>query len=601
MKDVQRRVDEVRRERTEVENNLIDAYIAKRITRRTLMRRGTVLGMSVPLLGFLAAACGDSDDDSGGTTTAAAEPTTSASATTSGATSSAAEPTTSASAESSAATSGAETTTGPTPQAGGTVRVGINIPSTAIDPILVQDSGGIGMLCQTGEYLCYSDPNLELQPVLAESWEPNADGTVWTFKIRQGVTFSDGTPMTAKDVAATINRLADPANKSNALSVFKGVMEAGGAAAVDDATVEFTLTAANGNFPYLISSDNYNAIILPEAYGGDFEKTFLGTGPWILEKFTPNQGASFTRNPAYWGTKTVADRAEFLFLPDDQGMVTALQGDQVDLILNFSINGPGRALVDNPQFTLIEIPSVAHRETHMRVDQDPFKDKRVRQAMGMLVDRDALIQSLFQGKAVAGNDSPLAPAFPSTDPNVPQRTRDVEAAKSLLAEAGVPDGFKVKWNVLRTAEVPDMAAIMKENFREAGIDTELVVQASEEFYGDGQFGSSPWLDATMGTVDYGHRGVPNVFLQAQLTSEGAWNAAHFKNPTYDGLVTEYTAALDVDAQQAAAGKIQELLLDETPTIIPYFYSYLGANKNNLAGGRVTAMSHVFVDQAGFTS
>ena len=183
-----------------------------------------------------------------------------------------------------------------------------------------------------------------------------------------------------------------------------------------------------------------------------------------------------------------------------------------------------------------------------------------------------------------GNDSPFAPAFPSTDPSVPQRTRDVEAAKALLAEAGVPDGFTVKWNVLRTAEVPDAAAIMKENFREAGINTELVVQDSEQFYGDGQFGSSPWLDATMGTVDYGHRGVPNVFLQAQLTSEGAWNAAHFKNPTYDGLVTEFIAALDVDAQQAVAEQIQELLLDETPTIIPYFYSFLGASQDR-AGGR----------------
>ena len=172
---------------------------------------------------------------------------------------------------------------------------------------------------------------------------------------------------------------------------------------------------------------------------------------------------------------------------------------------------------------------------------------------------------------MAGNDSPFAPAFPSTDPNIPPRERDVEGAKALLAEAGVPDGFTVKWNVLRTAEVPDMAAIMKENFREAGINTELVVQDSEQFYGDGQFGSSPWLDATMGTVDYGHRGVPNVFLQAQLTSEGAWNAAHFKNPTYDGLVKEYVAALDVDVaagrRQARSRAAQRRDADDHPLLL----------------------------------
>jgi len=600
MKDVQRRVDEVRRQRSEVENNLIDAYSAGKITRRTLIRRGTVLGMSIPMLGFLAAACGDSDDDGGDATTAAAPPTSSAAAPPTS--SEAAPPTSSAGGETTAAGStSAPETTGPAAQAGGTVRVAQTTPSTAINPVLVQDSGGIGMLCQTGEYLTFSNPNLELEPVLAEEWSPNADGTVWTFKIRQGVTFSDGAPMTAKDVAATYVRLADPANKSNALSVFKGVLDPDGVKAVDDATVEFTLLAPNGNFPYYTSSDNYNAIIIPDGYDAEqWESTFLGTGPWMLEKFTVNQGATFVRNDAYWGTKAVADRSEFTFAPDEAAMVVALQGGQVDLIVNFNISGPGRALVDNPQFSLIEIPSVAHRETHLRVDQDPFKDKRVRQAMAMLVDRQALVEGLFEGRAVAGNDTPFAPAFPSTDPNIPPRERDVEGAKALLAEAGMADGFTVPWNVLRTAEVPDMAAIMKENFREAGINTELVVQDGEQFYGDGQFGSSPWLDATMGTVDYGHRGVPNVFLQSQLTSDGAWNAAHFKNPEYDGLVKDYVAALDVESQQAVAGKIQTLLNDESPTIIPYFYNFLGATSSKLTGGRVTAMSHVYVDQAGFT-
>jgi peptide/nickel transport system substrate-binding protein len=590
MKDVQRRVDEVRRERSEVENNLIDVYSSGAITRRDLIRRGTVLGMSLPMLGFLAAACGSSDS---GSTSAAAPATSAAGATT-------AAPGSTGTADT-GASSAATTETGPAPQQGGTVRVAQTTPSTAINPVLVQDAGGIGMLCQTGEYLCYSNPNLELEPVLAESWAPNTDGTVWTFKIRQGVTFSDGTPMTAKDVAAAFNRLADPKNKSNALSVFNGVMDAGGAKAVDDATVEFTLLAPNGNFPYYTSSDNYNAIIIPEKFTGDWEKTFIGTGPWMLDKYTVKQGASFVRNPKYWGTPTVADNSQFIFEADEAAMVVALQGGQVDLIVNFNISGPGRALVDNPQFTIIDLPSVAHRETHMRVDQDPFKDKRVRQAMALLVDRAALVAGLFDGRAKPGNDSPFASAFPSTDPSVPQRERDVEKAKALLAEAGVPDGFTVKWNVLRTAEVPDMAAILKENFREGGINTELVIQDSEAFYGDGQFGSSPWLDSTMGTVDYGHRGVPNVFLQAQLTSKGAWNAAHFKNPQYDGLVKDYVAALDVGAQQKVAGQIQQLLLDETPTIIPYFYDFLGASSSKLTGGRITAMSHVFVDKAGFTA
>jgi peptide/nickel transport system substrate-binding protein len=105
----------------------------------------------------------------------------------------------------------------------------------------------------------------------------------------------------------------------------------------------------------------------------------------------------------------------------------------------------------------------------------------------------------------------------------------------------------------------------------------------------------------MGITDYGHRGVPNVFLNAPLQSKGVWNAAHFHNPTYDGLVKEYTEALDIGAQRAAAKKIQQLLLDETPIIYPYFYFFLTGTKKNVGNVEVSAMGHYDITRAGFTS
>ena len=137
--------------------------------------------------------------------------------------------------------------------------------------------------------------------MLAESWSPNKDGTVWTFKLRKGVKFHNGKAMTADDVVATFDRLADPANGSNALSAFTGLLSKGGTRKVDDYTVEFHLDAANGNFPYAVSTDNYNAVIIPADYNGDYEKTMIGTGPFKLEKYTPKVGATFVRNPDYWG------------------------------------------------------------------------------------------------------------------------------------------------------------------------------------------------------------------------------------------------------------------------------------------------------------
>ena len=232
--------------------------------------------------------------------------------------------------------------------AGGTLRIGQQVPAAAVEPVSVADAGGLVLLQQVGEFLTWDGPDLVLRPQLAESWSPNQDGTVWTFKLRQGVKFHDGRPMTAADVVATFDRLSDPANSSNALSVFRGLLSPGGTRKVDDYTVEFQLEVANGGFPYMVSSDNYNAIVLPADYAGDFEKTFNGTGPFKLEKFTPKVGASFVRNDDYWGPKALLDRTEFVFFTDIQPQILALQGGQIDVINQLPVLA-GRRPAERPQ------------------------------------------------------------------------------------------------------------------------------------------------------------------------------------------------------------------------------------------------------------
>jgi peptide/nickel transport system substrate-binding protein len=561
MDDTQRRVDDLRGTSSELENHLIDEFAAGRLTRREFVRRGTVVGMSIPMLSFLISACGGDDEG---------------------------------------AQTGTEQRADVRP--GGTLRTGIIAPSAALDPLKIGDEGGLAVLGQSGEYLTWSDEKLELQPRLAESWEPNDDGSVWTFKVRQGVTFHDGRPLTAQDVAATMNVLSDPDVGSNALSAFGGVLSAGGAEATDDTTVVFTLDAPNGNFPYLVSSDNYNAIILPADFDGGWDKTFIGTGPWKLEKYTPEVSVTYVKNPDYWdpNRQPNADRSEVRFYAEEQARVLALQGDEVDVLSNFSIAG-GKALLTDPNVTVIEVRASQHRQVHMRNDKEPFTDKRVRQAMALLFNRQELVDGLFEGKADLGNDSPFAPVFPSTDTGVAQREQDIEQAKQLIADSGVeiPSGLELRtWDGF---EIPQLAQLMQDAASQAGITIKLNITDQGTYYGDFTYGNSPWLDSTFGITDYGHRGVPNVFLGAPLASEGTWNSAHFRNTQYDELVAQYAAALDVDSQRGVARQIQELLLDESPLIIPYFYFHLGAMKKNVAGVEVTGMGHFDVNQAGFTS
>ena len=226
-----------------------------------------------------------------------------------------------------------------------------------------------------------------------------------------------------------------------------------------------------------------------------------------------------------------------------------LQGNEVDMLGQFSVTG-GKALLTDANVKVIELRSAAHRLVHMRTDKEPFQDKRVRQAMALLVDREALVEGLFEGKADLGNDHPFAPVFESTDTSVAQRKQDVEKAKQLLADAGKGDGFAVELRTWDGFEIPDLAAADPERRpRPRASRSSLNVTDSASYYGDSVYGKSPWLDSTFGITEYGHRGVPNVFLGAPLKSDGTWNSAHFKNKRYDELVADYVAALDLQDQQ----------------------------------------------------
>ena len=536
--------DRLRRAAGPIENATIDEWLAGRIGKRDFLRHAAMLGMSAPLLA--AAGCG-----------------------------------------------------GPAPGAagrpGGTIRVGLPVPSGMIDPVTIADTSGICMLSQTGEYLALSDSDLRLHPQLATGWTHNGDGSVWTFKIRKGVKFHDGRTMTAADVVATIDRLADPANGSNALSAFSGALSKGGTRLVDTETVAFHLDAPNGSFPYLVSSDNYNAIILPADYKGGFEQNFNATGPFRLERYVAKDRASFVRNENYWGPKALPDRTVFLFYDSLQAQVLAMQGGTVDVLLKIPVHGAQALLVD-PGINIISLPSASHEQVHMRTDRPPFNDKRVRRAIALCVDREHICKGMFQGTATPGNDSPFAPLYAATDPAVPQRRKDLREAKALMEAAGFPNGFATTLTTERYQELPDYAVVLQNAVKPLGITINLNVEDQSSYYGRATFGQSDWLDSTMGITDYAHRGVPNTFLTAALGSTGAFNAAHFHNAEHDRLVAGYIAALDPASQRAAAGQIQRLLLDETPLIIAYFFDYLTPTTKRITGVHPNAMTQLYLDR-----
>ena len=540
------RLDDLRRGRGPIQEHVIDEFVAGRLSRRDLLRRGTAMGLSLPLLGAILAACG---------------------------------------------TSKAPTTAGaPVGRSGATIKVGVVTPTAAINPITIADQGGIECIDQVGEFLVFTDRQLRYRPWLAESWQPNSDATVWTFKIRQGVKFSNGRPMTVDDVVYSFRSQSNPNSSATALSIFGGTLVPDGVVKVDDTTVAFHLEQPNGGFIDAVSNDNYNMIIVPDRYDfGDYQKSFIGTGRFVMTSYSPSAGATFVRNPHYWGTPAKPAKLEFAFYASEAAMTVALEAGQIDTNDGFSIASSPQLVQGG--FNVIRLNASYHRELSMRNDVHPFTNKYVRQAIAYTLDRPAIVRALFQGYAEVGNDTPFAPAFPATigPPAIPQRSKNLNLAKELLAKGGVPNGFPAPLLTQQLGEIPDFAQIIQQSASQIGVDIRLTVETSSKYYGQAVFGNSDWLDGEMSLVGYGARAVPDIFLEAPLqsinakTGQGSWNAAHFSNPTYDQLSKEFVATPDLITQRRLAGQIEALLLDETPIIYAYFYDWLVATQKNITG------------------
>jgi peptide/nickel transport system substrate-binding protein len=554
------KLDKVRRSAAPLQLDVVEAFTAGRLSRREFMQRGVIVGLSMASISAVIAACNSSASPSPAASSAASVP---------------------------AATSGASApaSVGPSSAAtGGTMRIAAQKP-VKIDPVAMQDLGGYGITSQCFEFLCALTPNnlVDIGPGLALKWTPNADGTVWTFDLRQNVKWQDGSAFTADDVVATMERLVAAGN-----SGLKGVLGPGGAVAKDANTVVFTLIGANGNFPYLVSVFNAQTLITPKAYvaGTTLDKSPNGTGAWKLSKYDPNTGASFVRNENWWGAKTPLDGLEFIFFDATGPMVTAYQGDQVDAIIQFDILS-GKTLLDDPNFTAIVAPAALHRQIWMRTDKGQFKDKRVRQALALTFDRPALIQQLFQGKAQLGNDNPIWEGYPYFDSSVPQRTVDIAKAKQLLSDANASN-LTATLHAGQLLEIPDLATLLKSQAQQAGITLNVAVESLDTFYGAQWCPADPADPpcsgaAELGIVDYGHRGTPDVYLNAALKSKGIWNSSQYASTDFDTAFKSFQTAVGVDAQKAACNKIETILLEDTPIGLPYFYNYLAGNSKKFNG------------------
>lgn len=420
-----------------------------------------------------------------------------------------------------------------------------------------------------------ADDAMQPVPVLAESWESNADGTEWTFRVRQGVTFHDGTPLTADDVVYSFRRLLDPATASPAAGEITGIKPEN-FQAVDEHTVKVTLESPIVELSSVLAS-KHGMVVKKGATTEEIRFHPVGTGPFTLAELTPEQVRRvFHRNPNYWRAGLPKSACiELSAVSEPVSRVAAILSGEADVV---TVIDPSTitTLKENPDITLTTAKGGSALTMGMFIDTPPFTDVRVRQAMKLVIDREAMVQTALLGFGIPGNDNPILPNSPDAYRSdiIP---RDVTKAKQLLAEAGYPDGITVD---LHTTELYPGSMPMVQAYQqmaaEAGITVNLVVGPAAEYW------DTIWLKKPFAISTWGMRPTP-IALAVAYRKGAEWNETHFFRDDYDALLDEAAGTLDASARRKLYQQAQRMIAEEGGVIIPIFSATVAALRKGCTG------------------
>jgi peptide/nickel transport system substrate-binding protein len=481
-------------------------------------------------------------------------------------------------------------------KAGGRLKAGIFAPSGPIEPHEFEDSGRTSIGSVTGEFLNRTLGSGVLAPELATSWKPNKNASVWTVKLRQNVKFQSGQTFAPEDVIATFKRLLDP-KTSQAISAYQGVLSAGHVVKGAADEVVFHLDSPSVNFPYTLSSNTYQAIMLPADYQlGTFTKTPQTTGAFQISSYTPGVGASYDRFDGWWRGKPALDGVDLTIYTSAAAQDAALLSGAIDLLGEQGVSlSSDRPLFKHPGIQIFRARSAAHTDYAMRVDYPLFADPRVRQAIALTIDRPDFVKTLYGSYADIGNDHPFAPVFPSSVP-IPQRAKNIAKAKQLLAAAGKSAGFTVPFTVENADPIPASAEIIQAGAKEIGVHLNIKLETDPVYYGGTStgppkgWGTTPWLNDPMTATGWAHRAVPNVFLTSALQTKGIWNESHYSNKHVDAAIKSFLGSIALSDQRKYARQIETQVQNDAPVLFLAFTNLLDAGTTKVKGFSVMPAS-----------
>lgn len=473
-----------------------------------------------------------------------------------------------------------------TPTSGGTLKIS---HSTRIATLNVLNLSGpaeypVADMLYSG--LTRMGPDNKPMADLAERWEGSADAKSFTFYLRKGVTFHDGSPCTAEDVVATFKAILDPNIPAAARSVLNMIDQI---EAVDPTTVRFTLKSPFADLP--ISTAHANARILSKStLSGPREKletTANGTGPFKLASYDSERMLRLVKNENYFiKGKPYLDAVEMQLFPDLAAESANLLSGSTDVMLTVQqadFERISQAAGINAQ----RVPSGRFVNITMRQDQKPFNDVRVRKALAMAIDRPTLVDIVLEGLGRPAYDNLLSPEYQYAI-KTPEIAYDPAAAKKMLAEAGYPDGIKIKLIASNRPAIRAQVAIaVKQMALPAGFDIDVEVMPHDTYL------ANVWMKGNFYMGYWGMQATEDAAFNLLLTSNASYEDTAWKNAKFDKLVVDARETLDPAKRGELYAQAQELMLAETPYIVPIFEDILTANGKGVGDWTIAPLSRYF--------
>jgi ABC-type transport system substrate-binding protein len=448
---------------------------------------------------------------------------------------------------------------------------------------LVTASPSYSVLEHIYETLFYMNPEGELEPLLAESMEPG-DGNTFIVRLRQGISFTDGTPFNADTVKANLDWVLNPDNGAPFRFLIVNIEEV---AVIDEHTVELRL---DGPFAPLGAHLSHGALAMMSPalleQGPEFmAENAAGTGPYMLESWRRDEAVTLRRNPDYWGDQPAIETVVFRVIREDGARLVEIEAGTVDVAVRVPPAEAARLEAD-PNINVITTPGLRTIYIFFNVTEEPFTDVRVRQAVNYAVDVEAIVRDLFDGAARV-SDAPFAPPIFGYSAQEPY-ARDLERARQLLDEAGIAQGTRVVLYHPTGRYIQDalVADAVRAQLREVGLDVELRTLEWPQYVphvrrtqpeNDIQFAMLGWGVPTV-DADYA------LFALFHSTEHPpGFNGAFYSNPRVDQLLDEARTNPDADARLRAYDEAIRIIWEDAPWLFLYSEVQITAIRTNVNG------------------